>query len=330
MPTFARRAAALAVFLAAGCAAIDPNNLLSRQAAPAGKATEFPVPAPARLPLGAQGRAAALDFVWTTVNERYYDPKLNGVDWNAARERWRPRALAAPDDDGVLGPPRPHDRRAARLAHARGIAASAPRRSRATSRSTLGLRLPAPRRQARGDGRESGVGRLLGRRAPGHDARGSGRGARAGRLRRRPSAKARDGLHRAGEAPLRPRAASSRASPERARSSPSRAATARPSPCRSSAGVPPAPPRVTHRVLPSGFGYIRLTSWAQSLQGPMIAAIEALKDTPGLVIDLRGNPGGSALMVRTSPRNSSRARSSSAASSRAPASPSRSPSTGSR
>jgi len=30
----------------------------------------------------------------------------------------------------------------------------------------------------------------------------------------------------------------------------------------------------------------------------MIAAIEALKGTPGLVIDLRGNPGGSALMVR--------------------------------
>ena len=51
-------------------------------------------------------------------------------------------------------------------------------------------------------------------------------------------------------------------------------------------------------MLPSGFGYIRLTSWEQSMQGRMVAAIEALKDTPGLVIDLRGNPGGSALMVR--------------------------------
>jgi len=59
-----------------------------------------------------------------------------------------------------------------------------------------------------------------------------------------------------------------------------------------------SPPRVSHRVLPSGFGYIRLTSWEQSLQGRTIEAIEALKGTPGLVIDLRGNPGGSALMVR--------------------------------
>jgi len=58
------------------------------------------------------------------------------------------------------------------------------------------------------------------------------------------------------------------------------------------------PPRVTQRILPSGYGYLRLTSWAQSLQGQMIAAIETLKGAPGLVVDLRGNPGGSALMVR--------------------------------
>ncbi|MBZ0249720.1 MAG: hypothetical protein K8F93_08695, partial [Burkholderiales bacterium] len=58
------------------------------------------------------------------------------------------------------------------------------------------------------------------------------------------------------------------------------------------------PPRVTHRVLPSGLGYVRLTAWQQSLQGRVVEAIEALKDTPGLVIDLRGNPGGSAVMVR--------------------------------
>jgi carboxyl-terminal processing protease len=38
------------------------------------------------------------DRVWTEVRGQYYDPHLHGVDWNAARRAYRPRALAAPDD----------------------------------------------------------------------------------------------------------------------------------------------------------------------------------------------------------------------------------------
>ncbi|MFN3668388.1 MAG: S41 family peptidase [Brevundimonas sp.] len=38
------------------------------------------------------------DKVWNEVRTLYYDPTLNGVDWNAARRTWRPVALAAPDD----------------------------------------------------------------------------------------------------------------------------------------------------------------------------------------------------------------------------------------
>lgn len=38
------------------------------------------------------------DHVWNEVRREYYDPHLHGVDWNAARETWRPLALAAPDD----------------------------------------------------------------------------------------------------------------------------------------------------------------------------------------------------------------------------------------
>jgi carboxyl-terminal processing protease len=40
-------------------------------------------------------RAATFDFVWETVRETHYDPDLGGVDWVAARERHRPAALAA-------------------------------------------------------------------------------------------------------------------------------------------------------------------------------------------------------------------------------------------
>lgn len=38
------------------------------------------------------------DRVWSEVRSQYYDPDLHGVDWNAARRTFRPRALAAADD----------------------------------------------------------------------------------------------------------------------------------------------------------------------------------------------------------------------------------------
>jgi len=51
-------------------------------------------------------------------------------------------------------------------------------------------------------------------------------------------------------------------------------------------------PSESHRVLPSGFGYLRLGVWSFSLASRAIDAMEELQSTPGLVIDLRNNPGG--------------------------------------
>lgn len=42
--------------------------------------------------------ARVFDRVWNDVRRHYYDPDLNGLDWDAARETFRPRALAAPDE----------------------------------------------------------------------------------------------------------------------------------------------------------------------------------------------------------------------------------------
>jgi carboxyl-terminal processing protease len=53
------------------------------------------------------------------------------------------------------------------------------------------------------------------------------------------------------------------------------------------------PPSASHRVLPSGFGYVRFSGFAESLRGRVLAGMEELKDTPGLILDLRGNGGGS-------------------------------------
>lgn len=38
------------------------------------------------------------DHVWNEVRREYYDPHLHGVNWDAARQTWRPVALAASDD----------------------------------------------------------------------------------------------------------------------------------------------------------------------------------------------------------------------------------------
>ena len=43
-------------------------------------------------------RLAAFDEVWKTIRDHYYDPSFNGVDWNAVRDRYRPRAEAAQND----------------------------------------------------------------------------------------------------------------------------------------------------------------------------------------------------------------------------------------
>ena len=41
--------------------------------------------------------ARVFDTVWTLVARHYWDPKLHGVDWRAARASYRPQAIAAPD-----------------------------------------------------------------------------------------------------------------------------------------------------------------------------------------------------------------------------------------
>ena len=49
--------------------------------------------------LSAKERVEVFEEVWKTIDEKYYDPSFNGVDWKAVRERYRPRVDALSSDE---------------------------------------------------------------------------------------------------------------------------------------------------------------------------------------------------------------------------------------
>ncbi|OYU44618.1 MAG: hypothetical protein CFE44_11955, partial [Burkholderiales bacterium PBB4] len=74
-----------------GCAAMDPQHVLTRR-----MGNDAPVDGAA---LDASGRQQAYDFVWNRVNEAYVDPKFNGVDWVQAGQLHKDKILTAANDE---------------------------------------------------------------------------------------------------------------------------------------------------------------------------------------------------------------------------------------
>ena len=276
-----------------GCASIDPYNIIGRRV-PISTADQSTNATPAV-------RKAAIDAVWNTVNDHYYRADLNGVDWLAARDKWQPLALAATTDDEFW---ERLDQMAGELAdvHTRVESPKAMAQRNEQQVLSLGLNirliegaLVVLSVNAESDAYWSGVRagmRLL--RIDGKDANtqwqtwvqaarktSSPQAALRMPLRRlnvvaneaiRGSASATFGLSFARvdgsefDVRLRPKTLSTR-------------------------------PVVSSRVLPSGIGYVRFTSFQESLRSDVLVAIEKLKDTPALILDLRGNGGGSGAMA---------------------------------
>jgi len=296
--SFAARAArfAAATALAASCAAcslIDPNNIIGREA---GEATPPPtrfVPSGAT-GLGREGRERAFDFVWRTIDERYHDPAFNGVDWKAVGERYRPLALAASDDDAfwdVL------DRMTGEL-HDSHTRVESPRDVELRKRGqllTLGfsfLRLEdrlavsavTPESDAWWGGVRPGMTIAAIDGVPAAEAYAK----LLEHTRSASTARARDfaAVHRlvAGREGTHVAFTFAREDGTRFEVTVTRHTIDRRH-------------REIHRILPSGFGYVRFTDWSMALTMRALAGIDEMRSAPGLVIDLRSNPGGSIYAV---------------------------------
>lgn len=283
----------LSALLASGCASFDPNNVIGRHL-PAGMDTPVPTSGPAAA-LTVVQRAEAFDFVWQTIDQRYYDPKMNGVNWKAMRDRYRPAAMAAPTDEAFWDT---LDRMAGELrdSHTR---VESPIRAEARKRNesvTLGLNLAwlgdelvvmSVNNQT--DAWWAGI-------RPGMTVQSiDGRPARAAydallsESRNSSSERAR---HAAAIGRLNRGEAGSQVSIVVRRSDGTElAATLKRTRVAS-------PPSAASRMLPSGFGYIRFSNFVPQLIESVKKGFADTRSAPGLIIDLRGNGGGSLGMTR--------------------------------
>ena len=293
-PTIAGAPALVLSLLLAGCSLLDPYNMVGRQM---GEGTSVPtevVPSPPERVLSAASRARAFDFVWQTINDRYHDPKLNGVDWKAVGARYRPLALAAKDDEAFWDT---LDRMTGELrdAHTRVDSPERVELRKSDQSISLGFsfvplegKLAVTSVSSDSDAWWAGV-------RPGMVLVAIGGEPAAAAYARLQAETRFDSTERSRHFRVLRKilggAEGSKASFTFERADGSRFDTTvsrRKVTSRASA---------SHRVLPSGLGYLRLNQWAVGVISRVTNGLEELRNAPGIIIDLRGNPGGSVHIV---------------------------------
>lgn len=288
----------LFALLLTGCSVLDPHNVIGRQ-------TTAPKTDDLLVASQVQGgwRQPALDTVWNTINEHYYDARFNGVDWNAAKAKWAPQlALATSDDqywellDKMTGE--------LRDAHTRVHSAKQVTQQKAGESHSLGLNFA----EMAGELVLTGIN-------PDSDAWWAG--ARVGMVIRdidgepalplyrklvesaretsTPWTKVRGAVRKISLGDLGTSVRMTFARPA--------GNTADTSAVEEFSAVlkrrkQPVTQNLHDRVLPSGFAYVRFNEFSESLRSSVLAAIDRHKDTPGLILDLRNNGGGSGAMAQ--------------------------------
>jgi len=274
--------------LVSGCAVIDPHNIIGRTHVPPPLA-DTPVPNVG----GDAWKQPALDYVWNTVNEKYYDAKLNGVDWRAVRLKYEPMLKHSKTDDEYW---ELLDKMTGELrdSHTRVQSPKQVAQQRMNESHSLGFGFL-----------ELDDALLVTNVNPESDAWWAG--ARAGMtiktinnepaltLYRRLLVESRDsstawarsrGAVRkisAGEVDTKADFTFARADDSEITATLKRRAFK-------------TPPEFTQRILPSGFGYISFSNFAGGLEGNILKAIDKMKTTPGMIVDVRNNGGGSLSM----------------------------------
>ncbi len=277
--------------LLTGCSVLDPYNIIGR--------THLPQPtddSPLALLSNNAWKQQAFEQVWTTINERYYDAKLNGVDWTAARTKYEPLLKAARSDDEYW---ELLDRMTGELrdSHTRVQSPKQVEQQRNEESHSLGINFAEldgalvltgvhPESDAWWAGARAGmvIQRIDGEPAlplfrrlltevrdsstPQAQARGVLRKISAGDIGSSVAMRFVRGDGSEIDAVLKRR--KFRAAPE-----------------------------MLSRVLPSGFGYVRFSGFQGGLESRILAAIDGMKSTPGMIVDLRNNGGGSLFMANT-------------------------------
>jgi carboxyl-terminal processing protease len=239
--------------------------------------------------LSVEDRREVFEDVWRMIDEKYYDPSFNGVNWSAVRDRYAPLIDNATNDEefytllkrmvGEL-----HD------AHTRFHTPRERRERKLDQGTSAGISIyevegrPVvvsvdPSSDAARSGVEEGMlvrtidGQPIeARLAEAHRNVGGSSSERANKLR--VYRKVIDGDPGTTFALGLTRANGTALNVVLTRRIVSESAT------------------VSSRVLPSGFGYIKLSLWKSPVYKDFKKALDRMRDTPGVIIDLRGNPGG--------------------------------------
>ena len=273
------------VTFATGCTAIDPQHVLTR-----GWGNGVPAEGAA---LDNGTRQRAYDFVWQRIADAYVDPNYNGVNWNLVGETQRAEILNAANDDVFWSR---LDAMTAELgdAHTRVLSPRQYALQKTKQNNTLGIWLSeidgaivvtsvTPSSPGAKAGVMQGDRLLIIDGKPAADWWHGQKSAARKNSTDRAKLKWVKRVFNAGD-PQAPSEALSfvveRASGDQEAMTLTRT-------------VMPGNEALTSAIRPDGVGYMRLTGFDPELMGEVAPAFDRIRNAKALVIDVRGNPGGS-------------------------------------
>ena len=239
--------------------------------------------------LSPKDRIRLFEQVWQLINEKYYDPSFNGTDWKMVRERYRPKLADIGSDDQLYGVLKEltgelHD------AHTRFRSPQERRRSDKLQATSPGIGIGEvegfpvvitvePRSEAAQAGVEPGMAVTSVDGAPFRDRLARALEETGNSSSERATALLSYDYIFAGE-------------PESKIQLKLRREDGTTFDVTLSRHVVALAPRVAMRMLPSGYAYLKFGIFNGAVARQVNEALSKIKHSPGVILDLRGNPGG--------------------------------------